>query len=412
MTTFLNEKLLPTLYKIAQNRVLVGIRDGLSIIIPLTIIGSVFLIISNLPIEPWLEFIGQYAIYFDSVVNVTFGLLGLLAAIGVGYHLAIQFDIDPISNAALTVVTFLLATLDAEASISTATFDASGMFTAILVAILVTYIYSFFIKHKIVIKLPDGVPPAVMNSFICLIPGFVAIVIVWFVRVVCGVDINSIISMILSPLVAGVASFPGAILYLVLISVLWTLGIHGDLMLEAVTLPIFLSLLSGNVDALNAGQPIPNVMADGFTAIFVNIGGTGATLALVILMLTSKCKRYNQLGKLALLPGLFNINEPIMFGFPIVMNPVMAIPFILIMVINGSLTYLLMEFGIIGKICVAVPWTMPAPIGAFLSTNGSFTALIWSFVEIGIAYLIYRPFFKKQEAMELENEAKALAENN
>lgn len=405
MKKFLNEKLLPALYKIAQNKILVGIRDGLSIIIPLTVIGSIFLIISNLPSDAWMEYISQYAIYFDSVVGVTFGILGLLAAIGVGYHLALQYGVDPISNAALTVVAFLLATLDGEASISTSTFDASGMFTAILVAILVTMIYSYFVKHKIVIRMPNGVPPAVMNSFLCLIPGLVAILIVWFVRIVLGIDINSIISSIFAPLVAGVSSFPGAILYLLLISFLWTLGIHGDLMLEAVTLPVFLSLLSGNVEALKAGAEIPNVMADGFTAIFVNIGGTGATLALVFLMLRSKSKRYNKLGKLALLPGIFNINEPIMFGFPIVMNPLMAIPFISIMVINGALTYLLMYFGIIGKICVAVPWTIPGPIGAFLATNGNIPALIWSIAEIGIAYLIYLPFFKKQEAIELENEA-------
>ncbi|MCI5774599.1 MAG: PTS transporter subunit EIIC [Erysipelotrichaceae bacterium] len=410
MKNFLEDKLMPFLYELAQNRVLVGIRDGLALIIPLTVIGSIFLVISNIPIDPWLEFIGQYAMYFDSVVNVTFGVLGLLAAIGVGYNLGVQFGVDPISNAALSVVTFLLATLDGEIAINTATFDASGMFTAIVVAIVVTLIYSFFVKKHIVIKLPDGVPPAVMNSFVCLIPGLVAVLVVWFVRIVCGIDINTLISSLLAPLVSGIASFPGALLYLFLISFLWTLGIHGDLMLEAVTLPIFLSLLSGNVEALQAGQPIPNVMADGFTAIFVNIGGTGATLALVLLMLRSKAKRYNQLGKLAILPGLFNINEPVMFGFPIVMNPLMAIPFILVMLINGSLTYLLMYFGIIGKVCVAVPWTMPGPIAAFLSTNGSIMAFVWSLIEIVIAYLIYRPFFKKQEAIELENEAKA--ENN
>lgn len=293
MKQFFDDKLMPFLYELAQNRVLVGIRDGLALIIPLTVIGSIFLVISNIPIDPWLAFIGQYAMYFDSVVNVTFGILGLLAAIGVGYNLGLQFDVDPISNAALTVVTFLLATLDSEIAISTSTFDASGMFTAIVVAIVVTMIYSFFVKNKIVIKLPDGVPPAVMNSFVCLIPGLVAVLVVWFVRIVCGIDINTLISSLLAPLVSGIASFPGALLYLFLISFLWTLGIHGDLMLEAVTLPIFLSLLSGNVDALQAGQPIPNVMADGFTAIFVNIGGTGATLALVLLMLRSKAKRYN-----------------------------------------------------------------------------------------------------------------------
>lgn len=402
--SWFNEKFMPAVYKFSQFKVLVGIRDGISIIIPFTIVGSIFLIIGNFPVQSWLDYISQYATFFDSVVNVTFGALGLIAAIGIGYNMAVQFEVEPISNAVLTVVAFLLATEKADATINSGAFDATGMFTAILISIFVTLVYRFFVKKKIVIRMPDGVPAAVANSFVSLIPGAVIIITIWLVRAVLGVDINSAISALFSPLVSGIASLPGTIIYLILYSFFWILGIHGDLMFEGITAPIWLALLAENVAALSSGSPIPNVMADGFVAIFVNIGGTGGTLALVLMMLKSRCKRYKELGKLSLLPALFNINEPIIFGFPIVMNPIMAVPFILTGLANGVGTYLLMQLNIIGRIATQVPWTTPSILGAYLCTNGSITALIWAVIEIVIAYFIYLPFFKHQEKAELENE--------
>lgn len=410
MNKFFNEKLMPALVKFAQMKILVGIRDGLTIIIPFTIIGSVFLIIGNFPVESWLEFVAPYSKFFDSVSGVTFDCLGLLAAIGIGYSMAKQYEVEPISNTAMTVIAFLLATEADDGTINISNFSAAGMFTAILIAIFTTITFKYFLDHKIVIRLPEGVPDAVANSFVSLIPGAAIIGIIWLLRVVLGLDLNALISVALSPLVAGIASLPGFIVYLLLYSLLWICGIHGDLMLEGVVTPIWLSLLAENVAAMNAGQPIPNVMADSLVSIFVNIGGTGGTLALAFMMARSKCKRYRELGRLSLLPGVFNINEPILFGFPIVMNPIMAIPFMLNGLVLGIGTYLLMQFNIIGRLCIEVPWTTPNVLGALLCTNLNIPAMIWAIMELVISYFIYLPFFKRQEKLELEQEEKNQAE--
>ena len=217
--------------------------------------------------------------------------------------------------------------------------------------------------------------------------------------------------MVFSPLVKGVASLPGTIVYLILYSLFWVVGIHGDLMLQGVVSPIWLALMADNAAALAAHQPIPNVMCDPFVAIFVNFGGTGGTLALCYMMMRSKSKRYKELGKLALLPGIFNINEPIIFGFPIVMNPVMAIPFVLNGLVVGVSTYLLMQWNIIGRIVVEVPWTTPNILGALLCTNGNIPATIWAALELVISYFIYLPFFKQQEKVELANELKETSDS-
>jgi PTS system cellobiose-specific IIC component len=414
MQKFLNDKLMPALYKFAQYKVLIGIRDGLTIIIPFTIIGSIFLILGNFPVQAWLDFVAPYSRFFDSVANVTFNSLGLIAAIGIGYNMAIQYHVEPISNTALTVISFLLAGELEDGTINIDNFSAAGMFTAILMAIFVTFTFKFFIDKKIVIKLPDGVPPAVANSFVSLIPGAAIIGTVWLIRIVFNVDINNCISLLFSPLVTGYASLPGFIIFIIVYSLLWMVGIHGDLMLEGICTPISLALFAENAAALSAGQPIPNVMSDPLVPIFVNIGGTGGTLALAFMMMRSKSKRYKELGKLSILPGLFNINEPVIFGFPIVMNPVMAIPFLLNGLVLGVGTYLLMQFNIIGRACIEVPWTTPSVLGAFLCTNANIPATVWAICELVISYFIYLPFFKQQEKVELESErngAEAVSEN-
>lgn len=225
----------------------------------------------------------------------------------------------------------------------------------------------------------------------------------WLIRIVCHVDINGVIIFIFSPLVKGYSSLPGYLLYVFLICGLWVLGIHGDNTLAAVSEPIALALIVENMAAYAAGEAIPNVAT--FCSLFTNFSGTGCTIGLVLNMLLSKSKRYRELGKLSLLPGLFNINEPVTFGVPIVMNPILAIPYILTPLVLSAATYLLMQFNIIGRVCVKVPWTTPPIIGAYLATGFNIPAAIWNALEIVIAFFIYRPFFKKQEQLELAEEA-------
>ena len=409
MNKFLEEKVLPAASKLAQNKFMCAVRDGVTVIIPFSIIGAFALIIACFPLASWESFIEPYGNYLFTFSTVTLDVLGLIALIGIGYNMGVQYDVDPISNTLLVLVTFLMITLAGDPvegfAINVDCFGAVGMFCGIVVSYVVTRIFQFFIKKNIVIKMPDGVPPAVTNTFISLIPAIVCVLIAWLLRVVLGIDVNEVIVTVFSPLVKGYGSLPGYLLYVFLMCGLWVLGIHGDNTLAAVSEPIVLAMTLENMAAYQAGQEIPNIAT--FCALFTNFSGTGCTIGLVLNMLFSKCKRYKELGKLAILPGIFNINEPVTFGAPIVMNPIFAIPYIVTPLVLSAATYLLMQFNIIGRVCVEVPWTCPPIIGAYLSTGFNIPAAIWNAIEIVIAFLIYRPFFKKQEAVEIAAEQEA-----
>lgn len=228
----IEEKLMPFLTKLAQNRELVAIKDGLSLTMPFTIIGSAFLIIGNLPIEAWMNIIEPFSAYLNVVSDVTFGVLGAIATLGISYYMAKALDIDPISNVMIAFIAFLTATLNSEFGINLDSFGATGMFTGILISIGSSYIYNFFLKREITIKMPEGVPPSVGNSFASLIPAAFIIVLVWIIRCIFNIEINVVITTILSPLIVGLGTLPGLAVYTLVVCLLWSAGIHGDHVLD------------------------------------------------------------------------------------------------------------------------------------------------------------------------------------
>lgn len=408
---FLMNRIMPILVKVGNNSYLVAIRDGITKTIPFTIVGSIFLIIANFPVEAWTDFIAPWSGALSAVPNVTFSALGLITAIGVGYYMGKTFEIDAISTSLLTTIAFLLATLTDEFTINPAAFDSTGMFTAIVMGLLTITVFRFCTKQEIVIKMPEGVPPNVATSFTALIPGAIVLLIVWVLRVILGINLNEVISFIFSPLVVGLNTLPGMMFYALIVCLLWVCGIHGDNVLSGIASPIFLGLLAENVASMQAGVIPTNFIAEGYWIVFMCFGGTGSTLGLVLNMIRSRSAMYRDLGKMSLPSAVFCINEPVIFGFPIVMNPTMMIPFIATPLVLCIGTYLLMMIGLVGPISIQVPWTIPPVIGAYLATNGSIGAAIWAVVEIGISYAIYRPFFKMEEKKQVQRELEASEEN-
>ena len=401
---FFQEKMMPGLIKIGNQRHLVAIRNGLAITIPFIIVGSIFLILGNLPFAWWPDFIGSFGDSMNVVVNCTFGMLGLLACLGIGYNLAKTYGLDPVTGSVMSLVAFLLTQVTGDLQLDTSKFGAAGLFTAIIVSLFAVEVLKVFVKKDIVIKLPEGVPPAVGNSFIALTPALAVILIIWVIRVVLGVDITSVITHIFEPIVFSLNTLPGIMVYSLLVTLLWSAGIHGDLALEGIADPIFLQFLAANTAAYVAHKPIPYVTASGFYSLFVNVGGTGATLSLVLLMMRSKSKSYSSLGKVAFPSACFEINEPVIFGFPVVLNPAILIPFIIVPIVLTTSSYLLMSFNIIGRPVGMVPWTMPPIIGPFIATGGDWRSSVWSFIEMIIAAGIYYPFFKAAEKQQLLQE--------
>ena len=406
---FLENKIAPFAARLGAVKQLVAIRDGISYVMPLIIIGSVALILNSLPIEAhWYTSLMGDAGWGDRLnllVDGTFGLIGLLSAFTIAFALANQYKVDGISAGVLSVSAYLISTphvfdKDGVAGVNLGLLGSKGLFVAIVIGIISTEIFRFFIKRDIVIKMPDGVPPAVGKSFAALIPGFVIVLlfgaISWILSALDIGTLHDLIQFILGrPLSALGGTVIGALLYEILICVFWLCGIHGANIMGGIMNPIWMQKMDENRIAFQAGHDLPNVFTQPFFDIFVHMGGAGTVLTLAIcLFFFSKSKQNKSIGRLGFVPALFNISEPLMFGVPIVLNPLMFVPFILTPVVSTLLTYFAMTFGWVAKTNgVSVPWTMPPIISGYLATS-SVSGAVMQIVNIAVGVLIYYPFFK------------------
>ncbi|MDF7638311.1 PTS sugar transporter subunit IIC [Lactobacillus sp. ESL0791] len=404
---WLQKYVIPPMTKIGNNKYLVSVRNGLVLTLPPIISGSIFLILGNIPIPAWSNFIKPYQNWINVAVNGSFGIISLIAVIGIGYELAKELKLDPITGAGLSTMAFIILSFNNKYQIDVNNFSSSGLFTAIITAFVSVSIFNWFIKRNFVIKLPDGVPSAVSNSFVALLPGFVILVLFWLIRVPFGIDVEQVIQAVFHPLLFALNSLPGILVYTLLVSLLWVCGIHGDMTLEGIADPIFLQFLTANGIAYAHHQPLPYITSSGFSSLFVNVGGTGATITLVILMLFSKSKTYKELGRLAFPSALFEINEPVIFGFPIVMNPITMIPFILVPLVLATLSYIVISIGWVSAPSAMVPWTMPPILGPLMATGWDWRAAVWSAIELVIAGVMYFPFFKVAEKQMIAKESTA-----
>jgi cellobiose PTS system EIIC component len=200
-------------------------------------------------------------------------------------------------------------------------------------------------------------------------------------------------------------TLPGILVYAFLVTMLWSIGINGDNTMDAVVAPVFLQFLAENIKALASHEPMPYVTALGFFTTFVNVGGTGATIALALVMWNSKEPGFRKVARISMPTQIFQINEPIFFGFPIVLNPVFMMPYILNALMLTAATYALMSWGIIAKPFVNIPWTTPPVIGHYLVTGGDWRAAVWGVVSILLAMAVYYPFAKAAERARLKTEA-------
>ncbi|MGL4859528.1 MAG: PTS sugar transporter subunit IIC [Enterobacteriaceae bacterium] len=393
---FFQDKVAGKLIAFGENTIMQSIRNGMMLTIPFTIIGSIFIILRSFPVQAWSDFVDPYGALIEVGYNLTFGMLAIIAAIGVSYNLARFLHTNQLNAALITLISFCILQIDPakEYALSTANFGASGIFTAMLVAILIPYLLHFCEKQKFVIRLPAGVPTYVSDSFVSLIPATVAILLMWVIRVFLDFDVNHLVQMLFSPLIVGLNTLPGILIFIFVTLLLWVCGLNGDSILSGIYIPVTMELLARNTAAFMAGEPIPNITAYGFFYFGMWMGGTGGTIALVLLMIRSRSQTYRSLSKICVPAGTFCINEPLVFGFPIMFNPIMAVPYIGTPLILMTATYFLMDMNLIGRPVVMIPWTTPPLINAYLCTAGDLRAVLWQVIEIVIAVFIYLPFFR------------------
>jgi len=408
---FLNQRIVPGLTALGENPYLSAIRAGMVSVTPLTIIGGLFMVLAFLPVPGWEARIAPYLQLLQVPVTATFGLLGVFVCFAIGYDLGKQFKQEAIISASMATLIFLMIQIELkDLTLPMEGLGSKGLFSAILIALVTVRVQKFFTDRSWVIRLPKNVPPVVYESFLSLTPMVFLVVAFWVIRFVAGVDINAGVQSLFAPLLFALNTLPGILVFAFLVTLLWSVGINGDNTLDAIVAPIFLQFLADNVEAATKGLPLPYITALGFFTSFVNVGGTGATIALALVLLNSKEPAFRKISRLSLPTQVFGINEPIFFGIPIVLNPVFMAPYILNALILTTGSYLLMDWGVIQKPFVNVPWTTPPIIGHFLVTGGDWKAAVWGGVSIVIAMAVYYPFAKAAERQRLQAEAMGQAQ--
>jgi PTS system cellobiose-specific IIC component len=405
LTALLDRYVVPPLTVLSEDTYLSAIRAGMVSIVPLTIIGGLFMVVSFLPVSGWDQLVEPYLPLLQIPVTATFGLLAVFVCFGIGYDFGTRLKQEAIVSASMATLVFLMIQLKLEdQSFTMDGLGAQGLFTAILVALVSVRVQKFFTDQDWVIKLPSNVPPIVYESFLSLIPMVFLVTVFWLIRFVLGLDINHLLQSAFTPLVFALNTLPGILVYAFLVTLLWSVGVNGDNTLDAIVGPIFLQYLAANVEAASQGQPLPYVTALGFFTSFVNVGGTGATIALALVMWNSQEPGYRKISRVSLPTQIFGINEPIFFGFPIVLNPIFMIPYIINALILTTGSFLLMDWDVIQKPFVGVPWTTPPIIGHYLVSGGDWRAAVWGVVSILIAMAVYYPFAKAAERQRLQAE--------
>lgn len=416
MKGFVNNKVIPLIIRFTNTKIVQALKDGMMYVMPFLIIGSFFLLLANLPIPAvatWITDSGLAAI-FTQIYSGTFNLMAFFAVCGIAYVFIRNEGVENRLPGALTALAcFVILSPSTAANEEGAIVDnvisrnwtsGQGMITAIIVGILVGYLYSYFVHKDIRIKMPDGVPQGVADSFSALVPSALTVVIVGViyavVQLAAKVSFSELIySAIQQPLQGVTDSLGGVIIMTILMSVLWWFGVHGGNICGAILSPILQSNAADNQKIIDSGKALTvanggHIFTQQFWDNFLCMTGAGIVIGLVLfIVFVAKAQQLHELGKLALLPNIFNISEPVMFGVPIVMNLYLLIPFLVVPLVVGIASYLLMSAGILPLFGgVMVPWTTPPVISGFLI--GGWRTALWQLVIIAFSILAYWPFAK------------------
>lgn len=431
---FINDKVLPKAGELSNNRFLKSVSNGFMVLMPVIIIGAIFSLLNGLAIPSYQNFITNIGIkpILGIPNTITNDILAIYAVFFIAYNLAKTYDKDPGIAGMIALASFLAITpivntgnvikgfleknsivIPADikiAGVNSIPYDwigSRGLFVAIIVAIISTVVYSKLLDRGLSIKLPESVPPTIGKSFAGLIPGFIIIILFMvinqLVTIIPGVE--GIHSFVYTVIQGPVEKLLGNNIWSFLFAIftaqfLWFFGIHG---ITAIILPIFYpvwtSLTMANINAMNSGVSVfelPNIINRSFFSVYALVGGSGATLGICLYMtIKAKSKQYRTLGKLSWVAGLCGINEPLIFGMPVVLNPYMIIPFIAAPFISIVLAYFLTVINILPRLTTIIPLGTPVVMSGFLAGGSAgWRVALFQVAIIIISALIYLPFFK------------------
>lgn len=436
--------------KLGSQKHLVAIRDAFLAMFPLTMAGAIAVLINvlvrdipnSMGNKGFAEAMQPLITLNGSVYFGTIAIMALAFVFALGYNRAQHEKINPIAGGLVSFAAFIstipqtitivtdLAGLDKSVikalvdfgltvsekgletsewgTIKVAYAGATGLFTAMIIGLLSAEIYCFLMKKKVTIKMPDTVPPAVNKAFASMIPGIVAIYVSAFIGFIAvqlsGQSLNDLVSTyIQTPLLGLSQGWFSVVLLSFLVQLFWFFGLHGHNVLGPVLDGIYLPALLENTAAHEAGKTLPYIWTRGSFDAYGQMGGSGVTIAFIIaVFLFSKRQEYRAVAKLSAPMGVFNINEPVTFGIPMVLNPLFVIPWLIVPPICCGIAYAATALGLIPPVYVAIPWITPPGLYAFLATGGNVLAGLVSLFNVFVAFLIWTPFVVAANKVEVE----------
>lgn len=420
--TWSEKHLVPIAGKIGSQRHLVSIRDAFIAMLPLTLAGSFAVLLNvflrDIPTSlaeayPSMEFIGSIPDKAAWMINInvqvwwaTIAMMALVFSFTLAYNLGKNSGVDGLPAGVVGLMIFVATTPQvwvdtpevAGGVLSTPYLGSTGLFTAMFFILIFMEFYAWIIKKNIVIKMPDSVPPAVSKAFVAVIPGVIAVygsaIVADVITRLVSMPVNDWIAVtIQNPLISLSQGYPAVLLITLLTQILWFFGLHGMNILAPVYETIWTTAQNVNIDAVANGLDPVYMWSRASFDIYGMIGGSGMTIGLVVSMfIFGKREDTRTIAKIGLAPGIFNINEPMVFGVPLVLNPIYLIPWIIVPVITITIGYFATAIGFAGPVIAGPPWVTPGILSALIATGGSIGAAITAAICLVVAIVIWAPF--------------------
>lgn len=401
----------------AKQRHLIAVRDGVVSALPLVITGSLFLIIAQLPglEQPLKPYVPLLIVPYRALG----GAIAIYVTFAAAYSLSRSYSLDMLASGLLALAAYVLAALPGPVSpppavpvppgLPLSRLGAGGIFAGLAIAIATVELQRFFVQRRLTIRMPANAPEVVIRSFAALIPSVVVLTLTFLLVHVAHVDLISLLERLSAPLVSAAETLPAALAVAGIDSGMWLLGVHASAV-TATLRPVWEVMLMENQSAVGQGLTLlPHLAPQEFYLWFVWQGGSGGTLALALLLFRARSAQLRNLGKVSWVPALFNVNEPLVFGVPIVLNPMLVVPFVLAPALCVITTYVSFRYNWVMRPFGQVPWTAPAPIGAFLSTRDP-RAVVLQMFNLAMSMLVYWPFVRRYDRRLLGQEQARSAE--
>ncbi|MCD7892526.1 MAG: lactose-specific PTS transporter subunit EIIC [Erysipelotrichaceae bacterium] len=413
------EKAKPLFEKVSRNKYLKAIRDGFMSAMPVVLFSSIFMLIAYVP--------NIFGFYWSEDIetmilkpyNYSMGLLAVLVAGATAKNLCdslnrdmpVNRQINNISTFMAAIVGFMVVAVDSiEDGFASGYMGSKGLLTAFLVAFIVCNVYKFCVKRNITIRMPEEVPPNISQTFADVIPFAISIIILALFDIVfrhfAGMCFAAAVIEFFKPIFTAADGYLGLAIIYGAMSLFWFVGIQGPSIVEPAVSAIYYVNIAANLELYQTGAHAYNILTPGVQQFVATLGGTGATLVVTLMFaFMAKSKELKAVGRASSIPVLFGVNEPILFGAPLILNPIFFIPFVFAPILNVWLFKIFVDFLGMNSFMYILPWTTPGPLGIILGCGISILSIIFAVFILAVDFVVYYPFFKVYDKQKCEEEA-------